>query len=1129
MSGAREELAAIHTFPQLVRYLRDELDWPISTDDFEDSVFDYSAEDLGIDVRNAAKIEEIKRLRPLSVHQPWGIFFVKFEPKRLPVVALRRILSGVALKKRASANSADPAAWAVSDLLFISNYGEGDTRQIAFAHFAEDPDKGSLPTLKVLGWDNLDTPLHLDDVAESLARNLTWPDEEANVAAWRSRWGNAFTLGHREVINTSREMAIRLAQLARAIRDRIISALAIETDRGPLTQLMKAVQVALVHDLDAGGFADMYAQTIAYGLLSARIADPESKTAGDLAGHMRTNPLLRDLLETFLHVGGQRRTAGGPSIDFDELGVADVVELLNHRNIEAVLRDFGDRNPEEDPVIPFYELFLKEYDERQRMQRGVFYTPRQVVSYIVRSVDGLLRERFSLADGLADTTSWAIVAARNPTVSIPPGIDPQQPFVQVLDLATGTGTFLVETIEVIYQTLVTKWRLEGTSDREIGARWNEYVPMHLLPRLYGYELLMAPYAIAHLKVGLKLHETGYKFENASRVRVYLCNSLEPPSQTGGQLEFVIPALAHEAIAVNRVKVEHIFTVILGNPPYSVSSWNRGPWIAGLMEDYKRTVRQEESQLQALSNDYIKFLRFGEWQIERAGAGVLGLITGHGYLQGTQPRDLRAHLAATFAECLCIDLHGSVRRSNTADPDDEPVFQIMTGVAVVTGWRLGRPESACRAYQGSLTGRWEAKASYLLRHTTSDLRDSVEPHEPLAPNYHFSADVEGVAVAAEYGAFPDIPACFGSGDRMADKEKQWATGFTSQQDDLAIAFTFDELAAHMADLSESRSFEELSARYRLCTTDQWDYQQARQFARSGKWRDFAAEVMYRPFDRRWTVLHKHVLTIMRERVMAQLSPRGSNLALVTSRAVNDLEFAHCFVVDERVDRTFLSSKTSTNAYVFPLHRVHTESLLGSPSSSNLSPLIPAALARLGSASAPAAMQPSADPESVLGYLYAVLHSPGYRARYSSLLKTDFPRVPLPRSLRFFDALSQIGRALVEVHLLRVSTMGGGDIQAFGRELRVQTVSHVDDRVYLDKGGSTGIAGVTLNAWSFRIGGYQICEKWLKDRKGRRLSADDISQYQKIVVALSETIRLMGKIDEVIDEHGGWPGAFITGQT
>src|SRR5664279_2851537 len=159
MSDQRDALRTIRTFPQLIKFLRDELDWPIESDDFQELTFDYTAEELGIDSASAAKIQEIKRLRRLSANQPWGIFFVKFEPKRLPVVALRRMLNGVVLKKRASANRDERAAWQADDLLFISNYGEGDERQISFAHFSQDADKADLPTLKVLGWDNRDTPL----------------------------------------------------------------------------------------------------------------------------------------------------------------------------------------------------------------------------------------------------------------------------------------------------------------------------------------------------------------------------------------------------------------------------------------------------------------------------------------------------------------------------------------------------------------------------------------------------------------------------------------------------------------------------------------------------------------------------------------------------------------------------------------------------------------------------------------------------------------------------------------------------------------------------------------------------------------------------------------------------------
>ena len=472
----RAALAKIKRFDQLIAYLRDEMGWPISRDSFEDVddlFYEFTAEELGIDPKTAAKIESIKRLRPLSPNQPWGIFFVKFEPKRLPVVALRRILSGRAEEARfRQQRRAGGMGGRRSPFHFQLRRGRRPPDQLR-PFLASAPDGHDLPTLKVLGWDNLDTALHLDAVASELTQHLAWPDDDTDAEAWRKRWRAAFTLRHREVVTTSKELSIRLAELARAIRDRIKAALAIETEKGPLTKLMKAFQTALVHDLDADGFADMYAQTIAYGLLSARIADPHRKTADDFAAHMRTNPFLRELMETFLKVGGRRGKAGGPGIDFDELGVSEVVELLDDANMEAVVRDFGDRNPQEDPVIHFYELFLKEYDEKKRMQRGVFYTPRPVVSYIVRSVDELLRTEFGLADGLADTTTWGEMAKRHRDLKIPEGVAPDQDFVQILDPATGTGTFLVEVIDLIHKTLVAKWKAQGQGEKKIEALWND--------------------------------------------------------------------------------------------------------------------------------------------------------------------------------------------------------------------------------------------------------------------------------------------------------------------------------------------------------------------------------------------------------------------------------------------------------------------------------------------------------------------------------------------------------------------------------------------------------------------------------------------------------------------------------
>ena len=522
-----QRLRSIKTFPSLVKYLRDELDWPIESDDTEELTFEYDPEELGIDPKTAAKIQEIKQLRPMDTQQPWGIFFVKFEPKHLPVVVLRKILNQLVIKKRVSSGKSTQAAWKLHDLLFISSYGEHEERQITFAHFTQDLAGKDLPTLRVLGWDGRDTPLHIDEVVQTLKTNFRWP-RTFNADEIRQRWSSAFANRYREVVTTASGLAERLAILASRIRDQVLEVMSYETEKGAIRQLYAAFRTGLVHDLEPKDFADTYAQTIAYGLLSARIADPTKTTLDDFAAHMRTNPFLRELMETFLRIGGRKGKAGGPGIDFDELGVSEVVALLDEANMEAVVRDFGDRNPTDDPVIHFYEHFLAAYDKQLKVSRGVFYTPQPVVSYIVRSVHELLQTEFGLENGLADTTTWGEMLKTHPGMKLPlltdePGekrtISPDEPFVQILDPATGTATFLVEVIEVIHQTLRSSWKQQRLTEKQQEAAWNDYVPQHLLPRLHAFELMMAPYAIAHMKTGLKLAETGYRFGTEERVHL----------------------------------------------------------------------------------------------------------------------------------------------------------------------------------------------------------------------------------------------------------------------------------------------------------------------------------------------------------------------------------------------------------------------------------------------------------------------------------------------------------------------------------------------------------------------------------------------------------------------------------
>lgn len=1121
LTDHRTELAAIKRFDQLVRYLRDPMGWPIGSDDFEELTFDYAPEELGIDAKSAAKIQEIKRLRPLAPSQPWGIFFVKFEPKSLPVVALRRILSAVALKKRASANSAERVAWAADDLLFISNYGKGDDRQISFAHFSGSQDGHDLPTLKVLGWDNLDTALHLDAVAKELTEHLVWPDHEDDVEAWRHRWRSAFALGHREVVTTSKQLSIRLAEFARAIRDRIKMALSIETKSGPLTKLMEAFQVALVHDLDRESFADMYAQTIAYGLLSARIADPKKKTADDFAGHMRTNPFLRELMETFLKAGGRHGKAGGPGIDFDELGVSGVVGLLDDANMEAVVRDFGDRNPLEDPVIHFYELFLKEYDPEKRMQRGVFYTPRCVVTYIVRSIDKILRIQFGLDDGLADAATWREVAERL-KVEVPEGVSADQAFVQILDPATGTGTFLVEVIDQVHRTMVTKWERQGRSNVEIDLLWNEYVPRQLLPRLHGYELLMAPYAIAHLKVGLKLYETGYRFRSEERARIYLTNALEPAQELSGKFAFAIPALAHEAQAVGEIKQKQRFTVVLGNPPYSLLSANMEADHRALIEVYKYVSGErihERGALQMeknLNDDYVKFIRLSELTVERSTVGITGLVTNHSFLDNPTMRGLRWNLLQFASRIWVNDLHGNSTKQEKPPQggEDANLFQIKQGVAISLCARLATTPESCQVTHHECWGDRAAKENWLAS-------NDVGSHqwEDLAPSAPFFLFVpQSASLKSEYEAWPSLP------DIMPTN----GAGYITARDNLVIDVDRRRLVERIEAFSSSRKDDvSLLKEFDVSNKKGWDVKRARAELKRVEIPHRIIKTNYRPFDTRWIFFDSTLVWGRSWPTMQHVVGHPTNLTLLATRLTKDQW-------DVWPART-VSSHKAMSAYdtnsVFPLYLV---SDVESPQRSltkelrpNFSPSFLQRLNNLlkeGSAESRAApYRPTAI--DIFNYAYAVFRSPTFRRRYEGFLKIDFPRLPLTSNEQLFVALAGLGEQLLELHLLESPKLDVSVTEFVGNgRVEIERPSWSDETVWVDREQTSGFRHVSEAVWQFHVGGYQVCEKWLKDRKGRPLSKRDIDHFQRIVVAIAETIQLTQTIDAIIDLHGGWPKAF-----
>jgi hypothetical protein len=1158
------KLDQITDFPSLIHYLRDELEWEIPDDAvFNELTFSWTPSEVGLELNEPI---EITQLRPLRADQPWGIFFLNFPHANLPVTVMRRILRGLSKRQRASANAGDKAAWNKDDLLFISAVGAADDRRLSFAHFQ---DRGNdLPALRVIGWDHDDTVRRLSHVDQLLHEKLAWPDRGVLAEAWRDQWRSAFTERPRESVRTAKAMAEALAALARDIRDRIRLILPKEKPGGDLRNLFEAVKQTLSKDLDTDKFADTYAQTIAYGLLSARINQVRERDAkheqgqqaqlgpkpalpqitADAAGKAMptTNPFLRELFGSFLSAGG--RDGEGSGLDFDELGVGEVVDLLNAADMEAVLLDFDRQKAGDDPVIHFYEGFLHAYDKALKVQRGVFYTPRPVVSFIVRSVDEVLRTEFGLEDGLADTATWAEFVAKHPEANIPDGVKGDEPFVKILDPATGTGTFLVEVIELIHDRLVAKWKKAGLNDKARLEAWNAWVPQHLLPRLYGFELMMAPYAVAHMKIGLKLADTGYRFEGQdaegkpARARVFLTNALEPARDLNMELSFMSEAMAHEAKAANDAKARARFTALLGNPPYSLESGNLSSEHREIIEPYRFVDGEkikERAALQlekVLNDDYVKFFRIFETSIISAGIGCVGLISSHAFLDSLFLRGLRSSLRKSFTNLTLIDLHGNSAKleNNPSGLADNNVFDIQQGVAITIATRLGEPPAT--VFHRDTWGTREEKYKLLDHQLASS--PPLSKLSPSAQKYLFVPMTSGHA--DEYEGFAYFPQCFG----------QYGAGFITARDNLVVDLDRSALLERVRKFAASTlGDKELLAAFDVSDKKGWSVTKARASLVGLNIENYIEDANYRPFDTRPLFYHESLVWGRSWPTMRNLINVPGNVSLITTKVTKDNWDVGC---SSRVTAHKAVSAYDTGS-VFPLFRepLSTEKV----ARTNLSPALTSRVANLinltfddGAVDPNSTRRERGDLKTtfsardVFDWIYAVLHSPAYRERYADFLKSDFARIPLPKDRALFADLIPLGTELVALHLLdavaapiladpKVRFVNPGNVEARLDGRKIATRRNAAGRVYLNDG--CWFETVPESVWAHWIGGYQPAQKWLKDRAttggtkakpGRVLTPEDQLHYRRMIVALARTADLMTEIDQVIAKHGGWPDAF-----
>ncbi|MDD5722803.1 MAG: N-6 DNA methylase [Syntrophales bacterium] len=931
-------------------------------------------------------------------------------------------------------------------------------------------------------------------------------------------------------VNSPKELAVRMAALAKLIRDIIQTAFNEEDltddDPDPLHDQLEGFQKVLIHDLEPEQFADMYAQTICYGLFAARCNSSSlerftRQNAGfDLP---RTNPFLRKMFDYIAGVNLDERIVWA---------VDDLAELLNHTDMEAILKDFGKHTRQEDPVVHFYESFLAAYDPKMREARGVYYTPEPVVSYIVSSLDHILKKDFKLKDGLADATKIKIAGATGKKK-----IDVHK--VQILDPATGTGTFLYGIINHIHDAF-----------KDDKGMWSSYVSQHLLPRLFGFELLMAPYAVAHMKLGLQLKESGYDFHSSERLRIYLTNTLEEAHAMTG-LPLFTQWIAEEANAASDIKQDAPVMIVLGNPPYSGHSANAGEWISGLLRGIDTQTGQKtgnyfevdgqplgEKNPKWLNDDYVKFIRFAQWRIEQTGYGILAFISNNGYLDNPTFRGMRQSLMQTFDDIYILDLHGSSKKKERC-PDgseDKNVFDIQQGVAIgIFIKRTNSKKDLATVRHADLWGKREVlekadgvnelvggKYHWLAENDTKTT--SWSQLRPQSPMYLFIP--QDIKLKSEYES-----CC-----KVTEILPVNVLGFQTHRDFFAIDFDRDALLQRIKDMHDTAlSDDSLKEKYNLKDNSGWQLSKARKQLRSDKnWQSSLIDCQYRLFDRRACYFSYVAMDRPRRELMDHVAHRD-NFCLGLGRqgiAVNDdiwsLITTSTLPIDANIFR-----RGGIN--LFPLY-LYPSDVSENTSFENIAEGRKPNLAAkfIESTAAQLNIKFISDgkgdrtktfgPEDIFHYMYGVFHSPTYRSRYAEFLKIDFPRLPLTSSPQLFRKLCSIGNELVALHLMEKH---GKKITGYpiAGDSSVEAVRYTEPQA--DTKGRVWInttqyfEGIPKEVWEFHVGGFQICNKWLKDRKGRKLTYDDLTHYQQIVSALSETIRLMKNIDETINASGGWP--------
>jgi hypothetical protein len=869
-------------------------------------------------------------------------------------------------------------------------------------------------------------------------------------------------------ITDPKALANALAKRTRFLRDEIIALeLAEEAKQGKkvLLSFYESFKKLLINNLTIEQFADLYAQTLAYGIFAAR-----TRSEGEFNRELiyKYIPGTLGILKSIFRFISLEEPPKALSVLIE-----DIADILFNTDIQKILHRFYSEGKGTDPIVHFYETFLSEYDPKLREKRGVYYTPEPVVRYIVRSIHSILKSHFGKADGLASDD------------------------VTILDPAAGTLTFPAEAIKLAIEEHKDKYGSGGT---------HRLIKEHILPHFYAIELMMAPYTVGHLKISYLLAEQDYELSEDERFKLYLSNTLEP--DTPEQISLPIAHdISDECAMANKVKHQEPILVIMGNPPYSGASENSNAWTEKLLKTELDGAQSYytvdgnplgEKNPKWLQDDYVKFLRFAQWKIHKAGKGIVGMITNHGYLDNPTFRGMRQSLMHTFDEIYVLDLHGNTKKKESS-PDgskDENVFDIQQGTAIILMVK-GVDTKKKRVSHHELFGLRQFKYDWLDGNLFQ--ANTYQELSPTSPFYLFRPEATGNEHYLKWTSLPEIFPLNSVGIVTA------RDGLTIQDTPNQVRKTIHHFAS--LDVETARTAYELGKDAR-----DWKVEYAQKDLKdSGLSDDNIVPILYRPFDTRFTYYtgkSRGFHCMPRNEVMRHMLEE--NMGIVIGRqglAVGDNQLWNLVTISKSItdfNLFYRGGGLIIPLYIYP--EDHKEDIFASSEREyNISKGLLERFAK---------QWQQFQPEQLFYYVYAVLHSNRYRTRYAQYLRMDFPRIPFTDDYDLFSKLAELGKELADIHLLKSPRLNPplARYQGSGSNDMVEYIKYNENNGTVQINDDKHFEGITPELWNYHIGGYQVLHKYLKDRKGKSL-ANPI-HYCLMVTALTLAIDIQARIDQII---------------